>query len=117
MGYDPVELAQKRADIKSRLIRTAKIYEAGLLSDEAWEEARRVSEFASADLTNQDFFDILSAENQLGQLQQVAEGVAINNIQIKKQLRGLVAAAFAQGVTLSAVQFTEAMYPLIKLVL
>lgn len=117
LGHDPAELAQKRADIKSRLIRTAKIYEAGLLSDEAWEEARRASEFALADLTNQNVHDILSAENQLCQLQGMAEGVEINNIEIKKQLRGLVAVAFAQGVTLSAVRFTEAMYPLVKLVL
>lgn len=111
LGQDPDELERKRTEIKSRLARATKLYLTGLLSEEDFEQERHQAEFKLADLPTKTFSDIISVSKQLQKLQEQPELV---NIEIKKLLRGLVTAVFAEGDTLSAIQFNECMYPLLK---
>ncbi len=112
LGHDPDELEQKQVEIKNRLARATELYLTGLLSKERFEQERFQAEFKLADLQTKQFCDILSVKKQLCTLQE--QWPELPALEIKKLLRGLVAAVFARGNTISSIQFTENAYPLIK---
>lgn len=110
-GQDPDEVDRKQAEIKGRLERATELYLSGLLTKERFEQERRQCEYGIADLQNKDISAILAAEIRLKTLQE--QGLEPITIEKRKLLRGLFAAVFARGDTLSAIRFTEAMYPLV----
>lgn len=114
-GQDPDEIERKRVEIKSRLERATELYLAGLLSKDRLAEEKRQCEFNWSNLHGSSISSIIVAENQLRAV--LLQSSELKNIEKRKLLQGLVAAVFAQGDTLTAVQVTEAMYPLVKLVL
>ncbi len=78
-------------------------------------EEKKLGEFNLANLHSSSVSCIMSAESQSQTL--LRQGLELKNLEKRKLLQGLFAAVFAQGNTLTAIRFTEVMYPLVKLVL
>jgi hypothetical protein len=95
LGRDPEELARQEAEIRERLARATELYMSGLWSKDRLDDERQTCEIRIADLTPRKMSDIMSAESHLRALQ--TEWQDTSDLEKKKLLRRLIAAAFVRG--------------------